>query len=143
MWYLLRLNVLSERQGKERKAAQELLLFMGIRTSCGCTAFNRLNNYMAFLFMIADVFNNVLEKVSNATEVNVDSILHSNREECVDARYVAIAILSEKLSDKQISEVSGWSVQLVSKAKNAFKDRCKFRWGLKELYKELCIFVAM
>lgn len=96
---------------------------------------------MAFLFMIADVFNNVLEKVSNATEVNVDSILHSNKEECVDARYVAIAILSEKLSDKQISEVSGWSVQLVSKAKNAFKDRCKFRWGLKELYKELCIFV--
>lgn len=83
------------------------------------------------------IFNEVLEKVSNATEVDVDSILHSNKEECVDARYVAIAILSEKLSDKQIAEVSGWSVQLVSKAKNAFKDRCKFRWGLKQMYEDI------
>ena len=53
----------------------------------------------------------------------------------MDARYLVIAVLSEKLSDKQIAEVSGWSVQLVNKARNAFVNRCKFRWGLKELYK--------
>lgn len=98
---------------------------------------------MAFLFMKDSIFNEVLEKVSEVTGIERMSVIRSNKEECVDARYVAIAILSEKLSDKQIAEVSGWSVQLVSKAKNAFKDRCKFRWGLKELYKELCIFVAM
>lgn len=89
---------------------------------------------MAFLFMKDSIFNEVLEKVSEVTELNNTDILHSNKEECVDARYVAIAILSEKLSDKQIAEVSGWSIQLVSKAKNAFRERCKFRWGLKQMH---------
>jgi hypothetical protein len=60
----------------------------------------------------------------------------------VDARYVVIAVLSEKLSDKQIAEVSGWSVQLVNKAKNSFGVRCKYRWGLKEMYKKLLIFAS-
>ena len=84
-----------------------------------------------------DLFNEVLDNVCKGTELDTDSVKSSNREECVDARYLVIAILSEKLSDKQIAEVSGWSVQLVNKAKNNFHKRCKCRWGLKELYKEL------
>jgi hypothetical protein len=71
------------------------------------------------------------------TELSHEKVCKSNLEECVDARYVVIAVLSDKLSDKQIAEVSGWSVQLVNKAKNSFHNRCKSRWGLKELYKEL------
>ena len=84
-----------------------------------------------------ELFNEVLDNVCKGTELDTDSVKSSNREECVDARYLVIAILSEKLSDKQIAEVSGWSVQLVNKAKNNFHKRCKCRWGLKELYKEL------
>lgn len=84
-----------------------------------------------------ELFNEVLDNVCKGTELDTDSVKSSNREECVDARYLVIAILSEKLSDKQIAEVSGWSVQLVNKAKNNFHNRCKCRWGLKELYKEL------
>ena len=84
-----------------------------------------------------DLFNEVLDNVCKGTELDTDSVKSSNREECVDARYLVIAVLSEKLSDKQIAEVSGWSVQLVNKAKNSFHNRCKCRWGLKELYKEL------
>lgn len=87
-----------------------------------------------------ELFNEVLDNVCKGTELDTDSVKSSNREECVDARYLVIAILSEKLSDKQIAEVSGWSVQLVNKAKNSFHNRCKCRWGLKEMYKELCIF---
>ena len=87
-----------------------------------------------------DLFNEVLDNVCKGTELDTDSVKSSNREECVDARYLVIAILSEKLSDKQIAEVSGWSVQLVNKAKNNFHKRCKCRWGLKEMYKELSIF---
>lgn len=83
------------------------------------------------------IFNNVLQKVCETMDVNVESILRSNKEECVDARYIAIAVLSERMSDRQISEISGWSIQLVNKAKNAFRERCKFRWGLKESYKEI------
>ena len=86
-----------------------------------------------------DLFNEVLENVCKSMELDAENVKHSNREECVDARYVVIAVLSERLSDRQIAEVSGWSVQLVNKAKNAFMDRCKFRWGLKELYNKLSL----
>ena len=91
--------------------------------------------------MKKDLFNEVLENVCRSLELAKESVMHSNKEECVDARYVVIAVLSERLSDRQIAEVSGWSVQLVNKARNAFVNRCKFRWGLKGIYKELCIFV--
>ena len=101
-----------------------------------------LNNYRAFLFMKEEVFNKVLESVSELSEIASDKILKCNQEECVDARYALIAVLSERMNDRQISEVSGWSIQLVNKARNNFHERCKFRWGLKELYKELCTFAT-
>lgn len=91
--------------------------------------------------MKKELFEDVLGKVCELTELSVEKVCKSNLEECVDARYVIIAVLSERLSDRQIAEVSGWSVQLVNKARNAFVNRCKFRWGLKGIYKELCIFV--
>jgi uncharacterized protein YerC len=76
------------------------------------------------------------------TELSIEKVCKSNEEECVDARYVVIAVLSERLSDKQISEVSGWSVQLVNKARNSFHKRCKYRYGLKEMYKKMLIFAS-
>lgn len=84
-----------------------------------------------------EFYENILGKVCEMTELSCEKVCKFNLEECVDARYVVIAVLSEKLSDKQIAEVSGWSVQLVNKAKNSFHKRCQYRWGLKELYKEL------
>ena len=89
-----------------------------------------------------DFFEEILGKVCEMTELSVEKVCKSNLEECVDARYVVIAVLSEKLSDKQIAEVSGWSVQLVNKAKNGFGNRCKYRWGLKEMYKKMIIFAS-
>ena len=86
-----------------------------------------------------DFFEEILGKVCEMTELSVEKVCKSNLEECVDARYVVIAVLSEKLSDKQIAEVSGWSVQLVNKAKNNFANRCKCRWGLKEMYKKIAV----
>lgn len=96
---------------------------------------------MAILFMKTELFNEILNRVAEVTELDKESILHSNKEECTDARYVVVAVLTERLSDRQIAEVSGWSIQLVNKAKNSFKDRCRFRWGLKETYKELLSFI--
>ena len=84
-----------------------------------------------------ELYENILGKVCEMTELSVEKVCKSNLEECVDARYVVIAVLSEKLSDKQIAEVSGWSVQLVNKAKNSFHNRCKCRWGLKDMYKKM------
>lgn len=93
--------------------------------------------------MKTELFNEILSKVSEVTELQPEEILKSNKEECVDARYVLIAVLSERLSDRQIAEVSGWSVQLVNKAKNNFASRSKYRWGLKEMYKKLIIFAEI
>ena len=87
-----------------------------------------------------ELFNEVLGKVCEMTELSKEKVCKSNLEECVDARYVVISVLSETLSDKQIAEVSGWSVQLVNKARNSFHKRCKYRYGLKDMYKKLCIF---
>ena len=89
-----------------------------------------------------DLFEEILGKVCEMTELSVEKVCKSNLEECVDARYVVIAVLSERLSDKQIAEVSGWSVQLVNKAKNGFHKRCNYRWGLKEIYKKMIIFAS-
>lgn len=89
-----------------------------------------------------EFYENILGKVCEMTELSVEKVCKSNEEECVDARYVVIAVLSEKLSDKQIADVSGWSVQLVNKARNSFHKRCKYRYGLKEMYKKLCIFAS-
>jgi transposase-like protein len=55
----------------------------------------------------------------------------------VAAAFLLIAVLSERLSDRQIAEVSGLSHQLVNKARNNFHERCKFRWGLKGIYLSL------
>ena len=88
-----------------------------------------------------EFYENILGKVCENTQLSCEKVCKSNLEECVDARYLVIAVLSEKLSDKQIAEVSGWSVQLVNKAKNSFHNRCKSRWGLKDMYKKMLIFV--
>lgn len=93
--------------------------------------------------MKRDYFDSILGKVCEMTELSVGKVCNSHQEECVDARYLVIAVLSERYSDRQIAEISGWSVQLVNKARNNFHERCKFRWGLKEMYKELCIFATM
>lgn len=89
-----------------------------------------------------EYFDFILGKVCELTELSVEKVCKSNLEECVDARYLVIAVLSEKLSDKQIAEVSGWSVQLVNKAKNNFHNRCKCRYGLKDMYKKMLIFAS-
>lgn len=99
---------------------------------------------MRIVFYMAkrDFFITVLNRVCESMELTCDDVLHSNKDECVDARYLVVSLLSERLSDRQISDVSGWSYQLVNKARNSFSERCKYRWGLKGLYKNLCNFVS-
>lgn len=87
--------------------------------------------------MKKEFFDGILGKVCNLTELSVGKVCKSNEEECVDARYLLIAVLSERMNDRQIAELGGWSVSFVNKARNNFQDRCKFRWGLKDMYKKL------
>ena len=84
-----------------------------------------------------ELFSLIFGKVCEMTGIPCWKVCKSNEEECVDARYLVIAVLSVMLSGKQIAEASGWSVSLVCKVKNGFHGRCKFRWGLKEMYKKI------
>lgn len=56
-------------------------------------------------------------------------ILHSNKEESVDARSILVQILSSRnLSDIEISVLTGLTRQCVNKLKNGFKYR-KGKWS--------------
>lgn len=65
--------------------------------------------------------------VQRITETS--DILHSNKEESVDARSILVQILSSRnLSDFEISVLTGLTRQCVNKLKNGFKYR-KGKWS--------------
>ena len=126
---------------KQANLVSWLYGFIGLTTNWRFLFMDKSNFYYGRLDK-REYFDSILEKVCEMTLISSDKVWKCNKEECVDARYLVIAVLSEKLSDKQIAEVSGWSVQLICKARNSFHSRCKYRWGLKEMYKELLIFAS-
>ena len=84
-----------------------------------------------------DLFNEVLGKVCELTELSVEKVCKSNLEECVDARYILIKLLSDiGLTDIEIAEMSGFTRQCINFAKNHFNLRLK-KWSVRTIYKEL------
>ena len=53
-----------------------------------------------------DLYKEVVVAVKNETGVEEYEMLHSNSEEAVDARYILIHLLSQKLTDTQISSLT-------------------------------------
>lgn len=68
-------------------------------------------------------------------ELDELSVLQSRKEECVDARYVLIKILSERLTDEQISSLSGLTRQAINKIRNNWDSRC--RWFVRSCYRNI------
>ena len=56
---------------------------------------------MLFNMKITELYQKVVGVVITVTGINENDILHSNREECADARYLLVRALSDKLSDKE------------------------------------------
>lgn len=67
--------------------------------------------------------------VKNETGVEEYEMLHSNSEEAVDARYILIHLLSQKLTDSQISSVTKLTRQSVNKIRNNFQYKIK-KWSV-------------
>lgn len=67
--------------------------------------------------------------VKNETGVEEYEMLHSNSEEAVDARYILIHLLSQKLTDSQISSVAKLTRQSVNKIRNNFQYKIK-KWSV-------------
>lgn len=71
-----------------------------------------------------------LSEVESATGLNGSDILNNNREECTDARYILIYFLGLRLTDTEISKVSGMSRQRVNYLRNHF-DVGFSKWSVK------------
>lgn len=72
-----------------------------------------------------DLYKELVVVVSKETGVEETDIIHSNSEEAVDARYILIHLLSQKLTDTQISSVTKLTRQSVNKIRNNFQYKIK------------------
>lgn len=92
--------------------------------------------------VIKQLFDQTLWLVCDYTELNVEDIHHSNREECVDARYILVGILTDYLTDDEIAKLSGLTRACCNKIRNGMTAklkrlsfRCLFR-SVKDNIKE-------
>ena len=76
-----------------------------------------------------DLYKEVVDAVKNETGVAEYEMLHSNSEEAVDARYILIHLLSQKLTDTQISSLTRLTRQSVNKIRNNFQYKIK-KWSV-------------
>lgn len=84
---------------------------------------------------IVQFYTHTLQTVSQVT--GQTEILHSNREESVDARTILIHVLSGKgITDKEISILTGLTRQGVNKLKNSVRYRQR-KWSFREDLKQI------
>ena len=76
-----------------------------------------------------DLYKEVVVAVKNETGVEEYEMLHSNSEEAVDARYILIHLLSQTLTDTQISSLPQLTRQSVNKIRNNFQYKIK-KWSV-------------
>lgn len=76
-----------------------------------------------------ELYKEMVVAVKNETGVEEYEMLHSNSEEAVDARYILIHLLSQKLTDSQISSVTKLTRQSVNKIRNNFQYKIK-KWSV-------------
>lgn len=76
-----------------------------------------------------DLYKEVVVAVKKETGVEEYEMLHSNSEEAVDARYILIHLLSQKLTDIQISTLTNLTRQSVNKIRNNFQYKIK-KWSV-------------
>lgn len=67
-----------------------------------------------------ELYQTVMAAVCRHTEIREVDILGSNREECVDARYILIHILAHFLTDEEIAGQTKLPRQSVNRIRNRF-----------------------
>lgn len=68
-----------------------------------------------------ELFNQVLEVVSNVTGIDPKDIVKSRKEECSDARYILVKFLSKRIPSVNIGELIGRTRQGVGSILNRDK----------------------
>lgn len=59
--------------------------------------------------------------VCDYTEIDERDVITSNREVCVDARYILVGVLSEYLTDEEIAKQSGLTRACCNKIRNGMR----------------------
>lgn len=78
----------------------------------------------------AELYQNMVAAVCRHTGVGEVDVLESNKEECVDARYILIHFLSQYLTDEAISRVTGLTRQAVNYIRDHFEQKMN-KWSIK------------
>ncbi len=68
-----------------------------------------------------ELFNQVLEVVSNVTGIDPKEIVKSRKEECSDARYILVKFLSKRIPSVNIGELLGRTRQGIGSILNRDK----------------------
>ena len=91
--------------------------------------------------IILDEYRKVMAAVSRHYGLDEFLLLHSNREECVDARATLVGILIEHdLTEADLVQLTGLTQQCINKLKNSVRFREKgwtFRETMKAVRREL------
>ena len=91
--------------------------------------------------IVFDEYRKVMAAVSRHYGMEEEPLLHSNREECVDARATLVGILIDRdLTEAELVQLTGLTQQCINKLKNSIRFREKgwaFRETLKAVRKEL------
>lgn len=78
----------------------------------------------------------ILKLICDELEITEDDVISGKSTLATDARSIYIALLSDKLSVKEINLVTGISSQVVSKLKNEFVVRVQ-RWSVSVCYSNI------
>ena len=87
------------------------------------------------------LYRAILDEVHRLTELPEVFILHSNLEECADARSVLVHSLSRFLTDSQIATLMGRTRQGVNFIRLGFDAR-RSKWGVASIWKDMSKFLA-
>lgn len=77
-----------------------------------------------------DLYQIMMSTVCRHTGVGELDMIESNKEECVDARYILIYFLSKYLTDEDISKNTGLTRQAVNYIRNHFENKMN-KWTVR------------
>ena len=87
------------------------------------------------------LYQSILQEVCRLSELPETFVLHSNLEECADARSVLVHALARYLNDSQIASLIGRTRQGVNFIRMNW-DLRKDKWTVKSNWKEMSKFLA-
>lgn len=86
--------------------------------------------------IVKELYAQTLYLVCDYTELSEDDVLTSNREECVDARYIIVSVLGEWLTDDEIAKLTGLTRSGCNKMRNGMQVKLT-RFSFRALYESV------